>query len=441
MFGFPVISPAGSTVTLPGLYALLVFGASVQERSPARLAFLGLVSFALAVASFALNPGSGDPGVIGASARASGSGFFAANAGLLLLGALLSIAAALATLRQRGRLPAGLALLAGAGAALWFAVGLVRQSGPGRSLLVATSVALVGATAGWLLQRLGRVGTAAEPSVRWPGLPGSVPAAIGFGLGALGVVAGPRVSGVFLGLAAAAAADFADRPPRGGGGFPWLLVVLLVLAPVWWLMSTIAGPVGLRIADLGDVPLSPRAEILLALPIGLVVWAGFGLWPAHRLFPGGLFAALGAVLWLRVASPSMASGLRHWQPILFPLGALGVWGGALRGRGALALSATAFLALASGAPGSGLTALLLIGAAAAVGWSSAPPGRAQAPIGRLGWASAALVLPFALEAGLSGQVTYTLAAAAGFAAAVWRGFGPVPDSGGPEPRVAGRGDA
>jgi hypothetical protein len=417
------------TVTLPGLYALLVLGASIQERHRARPAFLALVPFALVVASFGVNPGSGDPRIISQAARASASAFFAVNAGLLLLGAAIAAAAGLAALRDRPRSFRGLVLLGAAGIALWIGAGLAGPSGPGRSVLAGAGVAAVAAAAGALARRLRRGGMAVEARVRWPGLPGNRVAAFGFGLGALAAVAGPRVGIVFAGLALTAAADFLGHRGRAVMGFPWLLVAVMALAPVWWLMATIAGPGGLPLTDLGDVPLSLRAEILLALPVGLVAWACFALWPAHRLFPGGLFAPLGAALWLRVGSPALAGGLQHWQTVLVPIGALGLWGAAITGRRAAALNATAFVTLASEAPGSGLVALLLTGAALAVGRWSESAGPAHEPLRRLGWASAALVLPAALEAGFRSQVTYTLAAAAGFALGLWLDFAPCPDPG------------
>ncbi len=426
------------TIPLPGAYALLVLGASIQQRPRARLAFVALVPFALAVASLGVNPGSGDPHVIGQVARASASAFFGVNAGLLLLGAALAAAAALAALRDRPPSPGGLVLLGGAGIAFWVGGELAHASGAGRSVLAGAGVAAVAAAVGGLIQSFRRGGVSSEePQIRWPGLPGNRLAAVGFALGALAVVAGPRVGLVFLGLAVAAAVDFFDRRGRSGIRFPWLPGAVMVLAPVWWLMATIAGPVGLRVADLGDVPLSPRAEILLALPVGLVAWACFGLWPAHRLFPGGLFAPLGVALWLRMGSPALAGGLQHWQPVLVPIGVLGLWGAAIMGRSVATLNAMAFVTLASGPPGSGLAGLLLTGTALAVGRWSGSAGPAHEPVRRLGWASAALVLPVALEAGFRSQVTYTLAAAAGLALALWLDFAPRSDPGVSDSRSAG----
>jgi hypothetical protein len=159
--------------------------------------------------------------------------------------------------------------------------------------------------------------------------------------------------------------------------------------------------------------------------LALVVWGCLGLWPAHRLFPGGLLAPLGVVLWLRVARPALADGLDHWQPLLMPLGVLGVWGGGMNGRSPVALNALAFVALASAAGGSA-AALLLAAAALALAASRAPAG--SAPAGRLAerlaWSVVILALPLLLEAGFRRQVTYTVAAAGGAAVAVWLGFEP-----------------
>ena len=114
---------AAMTVTLTGAYALLVLGASIQERARARLAFVALVPVALAVASFGVNPGSGDWRIIGDAARVSANSFFAVNAGLLLLGAAMAAGAALGALRDEPRSPAGFVLLAGAGLGLGAGLG------------------------------------------------------------------------------------------------------------------------------------------------------------------------------------------------------------------------------------------------------------------------------------------------------------------------------
>jgi hypothetical protein len=411
------------TVTLSAPYILLGLGALLQtpvERG--RLALVGLAAYAVAMASYSVIPGSQDPEVIAAAARPSGAPFFGVNTGLLLLGALLAAAAALGALRAQPRSARAIALLAAAGFAVWPLHGLVAASGALRSVLALAAGAVGVALIGIVFRRFRR---SSGPALDWTVLRERPAISAAFIMGALGVVLGPHTGLVFVGLMVAAAADHLARRIRGEAAVPWLPVVTLALFPIWWLLATIAGPVGLGVASLGDVPLSPRAEILLALPLALVAWSCLGLWPAHRLFRGGLLAPLGVALWLRVARPAMADGLDHWQPLLMPLGVLGVWGGALSGRTSAALNALAFVALASDAGVSLAAALLLMAAALALGASRVPA--ASVAAGRLGerlaWAIAVLALPLLLEAGFRRQVTYTLAAAGGAAVAVWLGLG------------------
>src|SRR4029077_18313254 len=111
------------TVTLPALYVVLVLGAAFPDPQRARVALVGLALFAVAVASYAVNPGSGDPRVIAGAARASPRLVLAVNPGLRVLGTALAAAAPLAALRDRPRSPRGLALLATSGLVLWRVAG------------------------------------------------------------------------------------------------------------------------------------------------------------------------------------------------------------------------------------------------------------------------------------------------------------------------------
>jgi hypothetical protein len=415
------------TVTLSALYVFLGLGALLQAPAEhGRLALVGLAAYAVGMASYAVLPGSRDPQVISAAARASGAAFFAVNTGLLVLGALLAAAAALGGLREQPRCPRAMALLAAAGFALWRLHALVAASGALRSAIAVATGAVGLALIGIPLRRLRRPSRPSGPVLDWAVLRGRPAISASFVVGALGVVLGPHTGLVFIGLMVAVAGDYLARRTHGDAAFPWLPVVTLGLLPIWWLLVTIAGPVGLGVASLRGVPLSPRAEILLALPLALVAWSCLGLWPAHRLFPGGLLAPLGVALWLRVARPALADGLDHWQPLLMPLGVLGVWGGGMSGRSSAAVNALAFVALTSAAGGSPDAALLLMAAALALAASRAPAASAPARrfAARLAWSVVILALPLLLEAGFRQQVTYTLAAAGGAAVAVWLGLAP-----------------
>lgn len=411
------------TVTLSTLYVLLAIGALLRAPTrPGRLALVGLVPYAVAMASYAVNPGADDPHTIAAAARMSGAAFFAVNSALLALGAVLAAVVALGALREHARSPGALMLLAVSGFTLWRLRAPVAASGTLRSALILASGGAVLGVLAVLLHRFKRSSRPGDGALRWAVLRGRPAVRAAFVAGAAGVVLGPHAALVFGGLMVAAAADHLARRARGRADLPWLPAATLGLLPVWWLLATIAGPVGLGTASLGDVPLSPRAEILLALPLALVVWSCLGLWPAHRVFPGGLLAPLGVALWLRVARPALPDGLAHWQPVLMPLGVLGVWGGALGGYGSAALNALAFVALASGAGGS--TAAWLLAAAAlalAASQGSAAPQAVRGLAERLAWGIAILALPLLLEAGFRTQVTYTLAAAGGAALALWLG--------------------
>jgi hypothetical protein len=403
------------------LYVLLVLAATAVEPAAARrIAFIGLVAFALGLAAYAVNPGSDDLAAIGLVAASSTDAFFWVNTGLLLLGIVVCTMAALNAIRYGPPAAPGraLALLGIGGFVLWTLAPLIARSGGWRPALAAAAVAVPATAGGVAIDRLGPAKRLPElPGIVWPGASSrSLALAAGFGLGALGAAVAPHVGIVFVGLALAALTDFLDRRRRGLARVPWLPCVALVLAPTWWLMARIAGPVGLSLPTLPDIPFSPAAERLVALALGGVAWACLGLWPLHRLFPDGLLAPLGIALWLRVASPAVPGGLEHWQPLFVAAGVLGLCGAAVTGRAAAACNALAFVALAAVAPTSAPAALILGATGLAL---RITPGESRGAAQRLAWMLAALALPFAFEAGFRGQVIYTLIAGAGTALAGW----------------------
>ncbi|HZE75129.1 MAG TPA: hypothetical protein VE091_07445, partial [Gemmatimonadales bacterium] len=109
-------------VGLLPLYVLLVLAATAVEPPAARrLAFVGLVSFALGLAAYAVSPGSDDLIGIARAAPASADAFFRVNTGLLLLGAIVCAVAAAHAIRRGPTPSAGraLALLGIGGFVLW----------------------------------------------------------------------------------------------------------------------------------------------------------------------------------------------------------------------------------------------------------------------------------------------------------------------------------
>lgn len=411
------------------LYVLLVLaGTAVEPTAARRLSFLGLVAFALGLAAYAVSPGADDIRAIESAAAGSDDAFFVVNTALLLVGVGLSLYAAVIAIYRGPPISPGraLALLCSGGLGIWMIAPLIARSGTWRPVLTAVAMVGLALLTGLGMPRVKRVWAGSgQPVIAWPGVKSASPLlGGGFGLAALAVVVGPHVGVVFAGVWMAGLVDFLDRRRRGMMRIPWLVAATLVLGPLWWFMSTVAGPDGLSIGSLPEVPFSPAAERLVALVLGFVVWALMGLWPANRIFPDGLLAPLGIGLWLRVLSPAAAGGSEHWQPLFMPLGGLGLWASAIAGRGPAACNALAFIALASEAPGA-LPAVLILGATG-LALDTAPARAPGSAAQRLAWMLIALALPFVFEAGFRAQVIYTLIAGAGTALACWTSLGRQP---------------
>ncbi len=398
----------------------LVVGASLlQPKSAARRALAGLVPALLGVAAFAVVP-------VGDTA------YVAASTGLVLLGGAAATGAALVALRgpatdRAGSIAGSTCIVAGAvavavrAAPLVGSVGLLRVVAWGAGVAVAWWLLLL---AGRLLRLpsalgwLDRAVLARRPPSTLTGMPQVPRAAIGvLVLGACLVLFAPHTGLAIVGLVMAAiGGELTFR--RARRGVPVLPLVTLTLLPAWWLLHAVAGPVGLRIATLDQVPLSPAAARLVALPLGLVAWAWTGLWPLHGVVRPVLLAPLGAALWLRVAGPVAAEGLAHWQPLFVALAAAGLWQAAADGRLASVFVALAFVALASLGPPSAPAAGLLLGAALA--FKLPKPGSGLPLLAfelarRLGFVGSAAGAGLAFAAGLRAEVVFTVLAAAGLA--------------------------
>jgi hypothetical protein len=401
------------------LCLFLVVGASLLEPKPlARAALAGLVPALLGSAALAVIPfdssgyvsvslglviaGTGLPLVPAARALrgpAPGSSRSIPGAVLLLVGA---VALGLRLVPQLGSIGARTALVwaAAAPAAWWILVGL------GRLVRVYQAMARLDCA---LLARqppttLGRVARVSRPAVTL------------LVLGAALVFLAPLVWLVVLGLILAAVG--AEMIFRSGPRVPVLPVVTLALIPACWLVQTVAGPMTLRLATLTDVPMSPAAARLVALPLGLVAWAWMGLWPLHGVVRPVLLAPLGVATWLRMAEPMAREGLLHWQPVFVGLAVLGLWHAAGDGRLASVFVALGFSALASLAPMSAAAAALLL--AAALAFKLAKPSRAPALLlfdgaRRLGFVTSCVGAELAFIAGLGAEAVFTVLAAGGLA--------------------------
>lgn len=376
----------------------LVGGAVLLPAGRAGAALAGLALTALGMAALGVTPGPVPATALGRAAVAAGlpPEHLAIDAALVLVGVILALGAAVRSLRRGLRGPwAGCAILALAGGALlWSLRDLLLTAGPGR--VVAATLALgLGAAGAPLAGRLLHLGAAlrwldsrvlarSRAEGGWPApRSGDGPALAVAGVGALALVVGRHVALAFGGAVAVAAGAQWYLGRRPSAPPPLLpLAVFVLLAPAYWLLATVAGPVGLGIGTLGDVPLSPAAEVLLALPLAAVVWGFAGLWPLHGFAPGPLLFPAGVLLWLRVAAPAVPDGLRYWEPLVGAAAVAGIWHAAATRRLPGAVSGLALLALAAAGPEAApaVWGLALSGAGLAVLGSARPDGGDRAPL-------------------------------------------------------------
>jgi hypothetical protein len=236
-------------------------------------------------------------------------------------------------------------------------------------------------------------------------------------LGLLDAALAPHLGLVIVGVVVAVWGAWGLHRREGGSRLPIAPALAVLLFPLWWLMATIAGPEGLALRMLPEVPLSPAAERLLA-PVALVAaWATAGLWPLHRQV-GALAAPAGALLLIRVIWPAMPQGMEHWRALAMPLVLLGLWHAALSVRLSGLAIGMAWVGLLGGTRGGDTGAALLLGAAVGLELRRRYPALAAQRAATLAIAlvggSGALL---ALESGLGAEVVYTLLGAAGLVAA------------------------
>jgi hypothetical protein len=401
-------------------FLLVLLGAALLRPSRARgAAALAAASVGIALAGLRAGPSS-TTALDRAAVAGLPAGFVAVDAGLVALGVVLGAWSAVLALRGPR--------LGGAAAAAAVAAGVAGQAWAGRALLAGAPIRLVVvamvaiASVGLLLLLVGRFlrlppgrdeSEAARP----------LAGAAGLLAGALVAAAGPHVAFVFAGVILGVWSSHLQRRSAGGPTVPVAPLLALLLLPAWWLMATIAGGEGLRIAAVGSLPFSPAAERILAPLILAAAWGTAGLWPLHRQVPGALAAPLGALLLARVAIPAVPDGLELWRPLAMPLVVVGIWHAALGGRRAAMAVGLAWVGLlAATRPGLLGAGLLLAGAVAIQllgGRDDALP--RPTAVARflsllaMGWGAL-----LAVAAGLGAEVVYTVLAAAGLVAALGR---------------------
>lgn len=396
-------------------FLLIVLGVALLPAGRARsLAACAAIGSGLAVAG--LRAGSKQP------MAALPSGFVAVEGALLGIGGALALGAAVSSVRSTRR-PTS---VGGAAAAAAAAGGIGVVLSAWRYVVAAPKGALVVAIV--VVAGLGLLLVAAGRRVR-VARPMESPTASPIGLAALGAgsllaALSSSTGAVFVGcLIAAIGGWLISRAPATRHPPVAPAVVLLLLLPAWWLMSTIAGPEGLAIASLPDLPWSPAAEQLLAPVLLLAAWALSGVWPWHRQEPAALTAPVAALLLVRVAIAAVPDGLDHWRALALPLVLLGLWHGLLTSRRAESVAALAWFGLVTVTPEGQVGGALLLLAGLALELAERRPARAGWAVGGVR-AATALVLGtgalLAIAGGLRTEVVYSVLAAAALLAGAGR---------------------
>ena len=216
----------------------------------------------------------------------------------------------------------------------------------------------------------------------------------------------PWWAGVCLALIAGFAPHLAVMVVATVGLLVWLrrrvtaALAGLLLFGALWAASAIAGPVGLGLGTIAEVPFSPYAEVTVGAVFILAALVVAGVLPFDWRAGSAILAPVAAALVLRVVLPALPEGVLHWRsPVsawLLIAGAVA----AVRGRTDAWLGATGLY-------------VLFAGSGSAAGWS----GLLLTVL-----ASGALLLPsegaWRLRGMMVGTVLAAMALAAGLGAAL-----------------------
>jgi hypothetical protein len=397
--------------TLEVAFLVLLAGAISLSRRPLRRQLVFPVgTLALAIAGVR---GPASPEALATLP----AGFRAVTAGLLLIG----ISGTILTAIRAGR--SGLWLVPGAIAACWAARPLLVAAPVAPSLLAAVVIVMIVMLA-LVIGRLSRIRSwVVEADRRWLGLPGRATNAVNVGIvllvgGTLCTLLAPHLSLVFAGAVVASwSVGVMDR--QGGMSrlvVPTLVTVLLGITYVF--LATVAGSEGLSMAGLDALPISPAAEILVAAALLAASWLMCGLWPLHGLTSAPLVAPATIVVLARVGLAAAPSGMEHWRPLAVPLAMFALWHAAARRWGPGLAAGAAWLALVSvvSATDARMVAAWLLPAGLALEVLGDERDGETRPRGWVRWV-ALLAMGcggfLALDAGLHGEVVYTVLAGMG----------------------------
>jgi hypothetical protein len=439
-------------LTFQSAFLLIALGVLLIPGRSRRVGLVGLVPLGLGVAATTVRLGGDLAGLaLRAAERSAPLRFLEINTGLILLGLGLVVASVMSLLRARQPSEKGRGLHA---PTIWIAVLLV---GGGAAPMLAAEVPLlsyinrwsalgaavgiaVGAIVLFVLGRLLRL----SRGVAWLDTrflernpPALIPAGsttfdltwvTGFFASAIIMGITPSVRAFALATVVAGTVGHVLMRRLGGGSpIPVTALASLFILPVHQAISTIVGDTAPIIAQLANGPVSLAAEYRIVLGLAVTAWGMAGLWPFHGLaFP--LVAPLSGILLIRLGAHALPAGLEHWAPAFMPLALLSLWhvvasnlDDSARPRRLIEMAvALAFLGAFSGeqgVPG----AYWLLGSAALVPWLYfvLQRGMSKSAVGGLLWFPLVWGALLVITGGLAAQVTYTVLAAGGIAAAIW----------------------
>jgi hypothetical protein len=424
-------------------FLLMAAGALLVSGRWRRVALQGLVPLGLGIAAIDVRLGTRLSDLaLAAAERSAPLLFLRLNTGLLLLGSMLVCLGVGAALIQfpRHLLSWVAALLVAAGVAP-----LIGAIGPLLSYIewlptigAAVAIGLAAAALYLLLRRL-----RLSDLVRWADSnflerndPGLIPIAstsfdlvwmTGLLASAIVLAITPSLRAFCLATAVLGVVSHVLLRRLGGGSpVPVSALFALLIVPVYQFLVTVAGDPTVTLRELGSAPFSTAAEIRVLPWLALAAFGFAGLWPLHGLVLP-LAAPIAGILLIRIGAHALPNGMEHWAPLFIPLAVLGIWHGAVPSSHPQSVlrrwmeMLTGMAIIGTFAGGDGVTgAYWLLAAVTVIPLTvlGVPVERKGGGLTSLFWLPVAWGLLLVTAGGLASQVTYTVLAALGIAAAI-----------------------